>query len=103
MDDSVGADYDAAAIDAVEALAVRAGDAQRSHAIPARVRALVHFELAAHAPPPLPNPPPETLGTATPSAPAAEPASPATTTTPAPASSAAADAVVPDTASKEAD
>ena len=98
VDDSAGADYDAAAIDAVKHWQFEPAT-RNGRAIPARVRALVHFELAAHAPAPLPNPPPETMGTAAP-APTPTPAAPPGA--PPPPANPSADPVLPDTASKEA-
>ncbi|HTA92665.1 MAG TPA: TonB family protein [Polyangiaceae bacterium] len=70
VDDSVGADYDNAAIDAVKHWQFDPAT-RNGQAIPARVRALVHFETPAHeAPPPAaPTPaPPEAPDTATPAA-----------------------------------
>jgi iron complex outermembrane receptor protein len=90
VDDSAGADYDAAAIDAVKRWQFEPAT-RNGRAIPARVRALVHFELPAHEPTPtVPAPPTETLGTATPAV------------TPAPGAPPPADLVIADTASKEA-
>ena len=94
VDDSAGADYDNAAIAAVKHWqfdpALRNG-----LAVPARVRALVHFELPAHEATPIPNPPPEALG-----AQAAAP-SPASAEA-APSPPANPDVVVPDAAQTEA-
>jgi TonB family protein len=71
VDDSVGADYDNAAIEAVKHWQFDAAT-RNGQPIPARVRALVHFETPAHAPPPSGAPapaPPEAPDTATPVAP----------------------------------
>src|SRR5450432_736097 len=67
VDDSMGADYDNAAIDAVKHWQFDPAT-RNGQPIPARVRALVHFETPAHAPPPpaVPTPaPPEATDTAT--------------------------------------
>ncbi|HEY4156931.1 MAG TPA: TonB family protein, partial [Polyangiaceae bacterium] len=60
VDDSMGADYDNAAIAAVKHWQFDAAT-RNGQPIPARVRALVHFETPAHAPPaeavPVPAPP----------------------------------------------
>jgi iron complex outermembrane receptor protein len=78
VDDSMGADYDNAAIAAVKRWQFDAAT-RNGQPIPARVRALVHFETPAHAPPApsAPTPaPPEAPETATPAvtAPSAAPA-----------------------------
>jgi TonB family protein len=91
VDDSAGAEYDAAAVDAVKHWQFDPAT-RNGRPIPARVRALVHFELAAHAPLPVPNPPPETSGTVSLGP---EPAV-------APPASSNVDPVLPDSASKEA-
>jgi len=96
VDDSAGADYDDAAIAAVKHWQFDAAT-RNGRAVPARVRALVHFELPAHESTPAPNPPAETVGTA----PAG--ASPsAVTPADAPSHPANPDVVVPDSASTEA-
>jgi iron complex outermembrane recepter protein len=83
VDDSVGADYDNAAIAAVKRWQFDAAT-RNGQPIPARVRALVHFETPAHAAPvpAVPAPaPPEAPDTAAPSAALAAPsAAPAATT-----------------------
>ena len=79
VDDSVGAEYDNAAIDAVKHWQFEPAT-RNGQAIPARVRALVHFETPAHAPPPPTSPapaPPEAPETAGPSATTAATAAPA--------------------------
>ena len=83
VDDSMGADYDLAAIDAVKRWQFDPAT-RNGQAIPARVRALVHFAPSAAAPADSP-----------PAKPAKQPA-PATKPAPKP------DPVVPDSASKEA-
>jgi iron complex outermembrane recepter protein len=79
VDDSMGADYDNAAIDAVKHWQFEAAT-RNGQPIPARVRALVHFETPAHAPQaaPVPTPaPPEAPDTALPAtAPATHAAAP---------------------------
>src|SRR5450631_4710018 len=56
VDDSAGADYDNAAIAAVKHWQFEPAT-RNGLAIPARVRALVHFELPAHEAAPIANPP----------------------------------------------
>ena len=87
VDDSVGADYDHAAIAAVKRWQFEPAT-RNGQPIPARVRALVHFAPATATPTPLPPP----------QSPA--PTSPAAPISPTPASKP--DPVVPDSASKEA-
>lgn len=67
VDDSMGADYDNAAIEAVKHWQFDAAT-RDGQPIPARVRALVHFETPKHEPPPPPvaPAPPETTETAAP-------------------------------------
>ena len=85
VDDSVGVEYDHAAIEAVKHWLFEPAT-RNGQPIPARVRALVHFAPVAAAPAPLPP---------------AEP--PPTAATPSPASATSKpDPVVPDSASKEA-
>jgi len=85
VDDSVGVEYDHAAIEAVKHWQFEPAT-RNGQPIPARVRALVHFAPVAAAPAPLPP---------------AEP--PPTAATPSPASATSKpDPVVPDSASKEA-
>ena len=87
VDDSAGADYDHAAIEAVKHWEFDPAT-RNGQPIPARVRALVHFAAASS---PATEPPP------------AEPAAPAVTANaPASAPTATPDPVVPDSASKEA-
>jgi TonB family protein len=87
VDDSAGADYDQAAIDAVKHWEFDPAT-RNGQPIPARVRALVHFAPATTPPSPLPP---------------AEPAAPAAAaSTPPSAAAAPRDPVVPDSASKEA-
>ncbi len=66
VDDSMGAEYDNAAIDAVKHWQFEPAT-RNGEPIPARVRALVHFETPKHAPPPPPvaPAPPEAPQTAT--------------------------------------
>jgi len=87
VDDSAGADYDHAAIDAVKHWEFEPAT-RNGRPIPARVRALVHFvpESAPAAPPPPAEPPPTAAAVSAPRA----------------STSASADPVVPDSASKEA-
>ncbi|HEY3668515.1 MAG TPA: TonB family protein [Polyangiaceae bacterium] len=96
VDDSAGADYDDSAIAAVKHWQFDPAT-RNGRPVPARVRALVHFELPAHEPAAAPNPPAETVGTtpagASPSAVAPEAA---------PSHPANPDVVVPDSASTEA-
>lgn len=87
VDDSAGADYDRAAIEAVKHWQFDPAT-RNGQPIPARVRALVHFAPANAPAAPLPPPEPPALAAA-PTTPAAAPA-----TKP--------DPVVPDSASKEA-
>ncbi|MEP7049432.1 MAG: TonB family protein [Pseudomonadota bacterium] len=93
VDDSAGAEYDATAIDAVKHWQFEPAT-RNGRPIPARVRALVHFELAAHATPPLPNPAPKTADVAVAPAPAAP--------VPSAPTSPNANPVLPDTAATEA-
>jgi iron complex outermembrane receptor protein len=81
VDDSVGADYDNAAIAAVKHWQFDAAT-RNGQPIPARVRALVHFETPAHAAPApaVPAPaPPEAPDTAAPAAAATPSAAPTAT------------------------
>jgi len=94
VDDSAGADYDAAAIAAVKHWQFDPAT-RNGLAIPARVRALVHFELPAHEPAPIANSPPETVDKMT-----AAPRPLSAQATPSPAANP--DVVVPDAASTEA-
>jgi len=87
VDDSVGADYDHAAVDAVMRWQFEPAT-RNGRPIPARVRALVHFALAAATPAPLP--------------PAEPPAAPAPALRSGPGPVPQPDPVVPDSASKEA-
>lgn len=84
VDDTMGAAYDLAAIDAVKSWEFEPAT-RNGQAIPARVRALVHFSRAAVAPGPAEPPAPATAAPAAPSGATAPP-----------------DPVVPDSASKEA-
>ena len=85
VDDSAGADYDNAAIEAVKHWRFEPAT-RNGHPIPARVRALVHF-VPVPPPEPAPAPPPE---------PTPEPVLPPATAAAIP------DPVVPDSAAKEA-
>src|SRR6187549_2032557 len=88
VDDSVGADYDRAAIDAVKHWQFEPAT-RNGQPIPARVRALVHFAPSGARE--APSPPP-----------AEPPAAPSRPTAAGPAAAAKPDPVVPDSASKEA-
>src|SRR4051812_33771603 len=93
VDDSVGADYDNAAIDAVKRWQFEPAT-RNGQPIPARVRALVHFETPAHA-----APAPTTPAPAPPEAP--EPAAPSATAAPS-APALAPEVATPETATPQA-